>query len=136
MKQTFVIQPGQHPSRDRALHAVMHAPAGSAIVIKDDPSRTLEQNSALWPILEAFSNQLQWPVNGQMVKMSADEWKDVLTASFRKEKVRMAMGIDGGMVMLGMRTSTMGKKEFSEFLEFMHYVAAERGVVVYDEVAA
>lgn len=41
------------------------------------------------------------------------------------------------LVLLGARTSKFNRKEFSDFLEFLHSVAADRGVVVYqDEVAA
>jgi hypothetical protein len=90
--------------------------------------RTNDQNAAQWPILEAFAQQLQWPVNGQMVHMTAEEWKDVLTAGFRKERVRVAMGLDGGVVMLGLRTSKMDKAEFSEWLDFLNATAALRGV--------
>lgn len=90
--------------------------------------RSLDQNAAQWPILDAFARQLQWPVNGQMVYMTAEEWKDVLTAGFRKEHVRVAMGLDGGVVMLGLRTSKMDKSEFSEWLDFLNATAALRGV--------
>lgn len=62
--------------------------------------------------------------------MTADEWKDVLTAAFRNETSRLAMGLEGGVVMLGMRTSKMTKKEFSNWLEFLNSVAADRGVNV------
>lgn len=93
-----------------------------------DDSRTLEQNAAQWPILTAFAKQLEWPVNGQMVKMTPEEWKDVLTAAFQGETVRLAMGLNGGVVMLGLRTSEFGKKRFGEWLEFLHATAAMRGV--------
>lgn len=103
--------------------------AGKVVKIRaSEETRSLEQNAAMWPLLEAFSQQLLWPVNGAMVRMDPEEWKDVLTAAFRKERARLAMGLDGGVVMLGMRTSKMGKREFSEWLEFLHSVAADRGV--------
>jgi hypothetical protein len=35
-----------------------------------------------------------------------------------------------GMVVLGLRTSQMGKKRFSEFLDFIHSTAAELGVEI------
>lgn len=111
------------------MEAVRDAPDGYAVTIAE-PTRNLAQNAAQWPLLEAFSQQLQWPVNGQMVYMSADEWKDVLTCCFRNETARLAMGLDGGVVMLGMRTSKMTKREFSEWLEFLHIVAAQRGVKI------
>ena len=62
--------------------------------------------------------------------MSAEEWKDVLTSAFKRETVRVAMGLDGGMVMLGSRTSKFKKAEFSEYLEFLNATAALRGVTI------
>lgn len=135
-KQVFILQPSPHPARNNALEAVMNAQVGMCVEIKER-TRSLEANAAMWPILQAFSEQLQWPVNGQMVYLSADEWKTILTAAFKQETVRLAMGLNGGMVLLGYRTSQFGKREFSEWLDFLFSVAAERGVVVYrDEVAA
>ena len=131
-KQTFTL--AHAVARQRAGKAVETAPDGYIVTIAE-PTRTLEQNAAQWPILEAFSQQLQWPVNGAMTTMTADEWKDVLTGAFQQEVVRLAMGMNGGVVMLGMRTSKMPKSKFSEFLEFLHATAALRGVVVYQESA-
>jgi len=113
--------------RQRAIQAVSESPDGFVVTIKE-PSRSTDQNSALWPRLQAFSNQLLWPVNGRMVNLSPEEWKDVLTAAFRKESLRLAQGLDGGVVMLGLRTSKMSKREFSDFLEFINEVAADRDV--------
>ena len=114
--------------RQRAAQfALRDAPTGCVVKFMD-ATRSLEQNAAQWPILQAFSDQLLWPVNGERVRMSDDEWKDVLSAAFRRESMRLAQGLDGGVVMLGMRTSAMGKKQFSEWLEFLHATAAMRGV--------
>lgn len=100
-----------------------------------DVRRNSEQNALLWVWLTAFSEQLTWPVNGAMVKLSPEEWKDILSAAFKRESQRVAAGLDGGMVLLGMRTSQMGKREFGEFLEFVMATAAHRGVVLEEEVA-
>jgi hypothetical protein len=54
--------------------------------------------------------------------------EDVLTAAFKRETARIAMGLDGGVVMLGMRTSKMGKKQFSEWIDFIKATAALRDV--------
>lgn len=119
-----------HPmARANAVNAVQTAPDGFKVTISE-PSRTLDQNAAQWPILEAFSQQLDWPVNGERVKLPPEDWKDILTAAFQKELVRIAQGLDGGMVMLGMRTSKMGKGKFSEYLEFLNATAAMRGVTL------
>ena len=91
-------------------------------------TRSAEQNRLQWPILSEFAKQLQWPINGQMVYMDAEDWKDLLTAAFHGETVRMAMGLNGGVVMLGQRTSKFSKAQFSEWIEFLLCVAAERGV--------
>jgi hypothetical protein len=98
------------------------------VVTVAEPTRSAEQNAAQWPILQAFAEQLKWPVNGEMAKLTAEEFKDILTAAFKRETARVAMGLDGGVVMLGVRTSEMGKREFSEWLEFLHSTAALRGV--------
>lgn len=134
MKALFILQPAPHPARQRCAHFVLHeAPDGHAVSVAD-MTRTVEQNAAQWPILGAFARQLQWPVNGQLVYMSDEEWKDVLTAAFERESVRLASAFDGaGVVMLGQRTRKYGKRKFSEWLEFLRAAAASRGVVVYED---
>lgn len=114
-------------ARRRAIQAIHNAPQGHVVTVKE-PTRNLDQNAFLWVLLEAFSKQLVWPVNGKMVPLTAEEWKDILSAGFRKETARLAMGLDGGVVMLGLRTSKMGKKQFADFVEFVQSIAADRGV--------
>jgi hypothetical protein len=130
LKQIFILRPVPHPARQNAIQSVQDAADGMVVEIKE-ATRTLDQNAAQWPILDAFSKQLKWPVNGEMVLLTPEEWKDILTAAFKAETVRVAMGLNGGMVLLGFRTSKFGKKEFSEWLEFLHATAADRGVIVY-----
>lgn len=127
-KRSFVL--GAHPeARQRAIEAVRSAPDGFAVKI-GPASRSLDQNAMLWPLLEAFSQQLEWPVNGRMCKLEPEEFKDILSAAYRQETARLAMGLNGGVVMLGLRTSKMNKREFSEFLEFVMAVAIERQVKI------
>lgn len=133
MKQIFRLVHIQ--ARQRAADFCMTAPEGW-IAKFSEPTRTLEQNSAQWPILQAFAEQLQWPVNGRMEWLTDEDWKDLLTAAFKREQVRVSPSIDGvGMVLLGARTSRFKKKEFSDWIEFLHATAADRGVVVYREAA-
>jgi hypothetical protein len=132
VKRLFVLV--TPTARRNALEAVQNAPEGFAVTVAE-PTRNTAQNAAMWPILEAFSEQLEWPVNGRMEKLTAEEWKSLLSAAFRKEQ-RIAQGIDGGFVMLGQRTSRFTKREFSDWLEFLHATAAVRGVVVSAEEAA
>lgn len=119
-------------ARSRAAQHCMEAPDGWIVQIKP-PTRSLDANAAMWLVLDAFSKQLQWPVNGVLEWLTPEEWKDLLSAAFKRETVRVAMGLDGGMVMLGLRTSKLPKAVFSEMLEFMHATAVQRGVVVYKD---
>lgn len=125
MKQVFILS--HQTARQRAQQAIQTAQDGHVVTLSE-PTRNLEQNAAQWPILQAFSDCLVWPVNGRMETLTPDEWKDILTAAFRRETTRVAMGMDGGIVMLGARTSTMSKREFSEWLEFLHATAVDRGI--------
>ncbi len=112
--------------RARAVADVHTAPLGWQVIVAE-PKRSLDQNAAQWPILEAFARQLKWPVNGHMVELEADDWKEILTAAFERD-ARIAEGLNGGHVLLGQRTSRYSKAKFSEWLEFLHATAAERGV--------
>ena len=125
MKQVFILS--HQTARQRAQQAIQTAQDGHVVTLSE-PTRNLEQNAAQWPILQAFSDCLVWPVNGRMETLTPDEWKDILTAAFKRETTRVAMGLDGGMVMLGARTSTMSKREFSEWLDFLNATAADRGI--------
>lgn len=125
--RTFIL--AHEEARRRAIQAVQEAAPGMVVQIKE-PTRNLEQNAAAWRILQAFSEKLLWPVNGHMTRLTAEEFKDILSAAFKSETVRLAQGLNGGVVMLGARTSKMSKREFSEWIEFLHMVAAERGIEV------
>lgn len=129
-KQYFVLS--HDTARNNAVIACRNAPHGYVVEIKE-PNRTLMQNSAQWPILGEFAQQLKWPVNGEMVNLIDEEFKDIFTAAFRKETLRLAAGVDGGVVMLGQRTSRFGKKEFGEWLEYLHYLAARYDVNINHE---
>lgn len=109
------------------LAQILQASRVWILTIKPE-TRSEAQNRLMWPLLTAYSKQLQWPVDGRMAWMTPEEWKDVLSAGFHKETVRLAMGINGGVVMLGRRTSKFTKKQFSEWIEFLYATAADRGV--------
>lgn len=125
--QTFILV---HPeARRRALECVRTAPDGYAVKV-GEATRSLEANAAMWPILACFAKQKQWAVNGKLEWLTDEEWKAILTAAFEKESLRLASGLDGGVVMLGARTSKYGKKKFSDWLEFLHASAVALGVEV------
>lgn len=106
------------------------APDGFRVEISEQ-KRTDAQNKLLWPILTAISTQ----VEHCGLRLSPDDWKDLLTARYRSD-VRLVPNLDGnGFVALGMRTSNMTKAEFSEFLEAVFAFCAEAGVMIEKEAA-
>lgn len=123
MKQTFRLV--HKEARSRATAAVTNAP-DEWVVTVSEPSRTLDQNAAQWPLLQAFADQQQLCINGKMEWATADDWKDILTATYKSE-MRVAV-FEGRMILLGQRTSKFGKKGFSEWLEFLHAMAAQMDV--------
>ncbi|MDE2471351.1 MAG: recombination protein NinB [Bradyrhizobium sp.] len=126
MKQQFIL--AHDLARSRAIQAVKDAPEGYVVEIKEK-TRSTDQNAAQWPYLEGFSKQLQWPVNGVLTWLTPEEYKDILTAAFEGETTpRLASGFDGGVVMLGRRTSQYGKKRFSEWYEWLMAAAALKGI--------
>lgn len=100
-------------------------PVGTRIEFKA-PRRSLEANAKMWAMLTEVAHQVDW--YGE--KLSAEDWKDVFSASLRRAKV--VPGIDGGFVPLGMRTSDMSKDEMSALIELIYAFGAERGVVFND----
>ena len=120
-KLTFTLAPAPHPARQNAAKAVMEAPEGYIVTIQE-PTRNLIQNSRLWASLSEVSRQVDWHGN----RLTPEEWKDVFSAALKRQKV--VPGIDGGFVVIGARTSKMGKREFGELLELVYAFGAQHGV--------
>jgi hypothetical protein len=89
--------------------------------------RTVKQNAQQWPYLQAFAKQVPCDVNGQMVLVTDEDWKDILTSAYRNETPRVARGFDGAPpVMLGQRTSKFTRTQWPEWMEFVRFAAAQR----------
>lgn len=124
MKQLFVLAHAE--ARRRAVMALQNAPDGYVVKIQP-PTRSLEQNAALWGALSDVADQVEW--YGR--RLTAEDWKHIFTASLRKQDV--VPGLDGGFVVLGVSTSKMTRAEMSDLLELIHAFGAERGVRFNDE---
>lgn len=121
MSEKRIFRLVHEPARIGAANFAMHAPEGWVVTFSE-PTRSLDQNALLWPLLDDISKHVEWYGN----RLTSDEWKDVLTAALRKEKV--VPGINGGFVVLGQHTSKMGKREFSELVELVYAFGAQQGV--------
>jgi len=109
-------------ARRRAAAYCMTAPEGSIAEFKD-ATRTIEQNSKLWPMLDDISKQVEWYKNW----LSIEEWKDFFSAIILKQKV--VPNMEGtGFIAVGGRTSKMSKKMFSEMIELIYAFGSEHGV--------
>ena len=124
MKRTLTLT--GEAAKKAACREILAAPEGYVVTLAE-PTRTLVQNSLLWPLLTEVSKQVDWYGN----KLTADEWKDVFSAALKKQKV--VPGLDGGFVVCGQSTSRMSKREFSDLVELIYAFGAERGVVFYGQ---
>jgi hypothetical protein len=98
--------------------------AGKRLVLTlTEETRSTEQNAKMWVTLGEIANQVDW--YGQ--KLTAEEWKWVLSASLKKQ--RAVQGIDGGFVVLGQSTSKMTIAEMSEMIELAIAFGAQQGVI-------
>lgn len=121
MKRVFRLV--HETARKGAAQECLSAPDGWVVTVSE-PTRSLEQNAALWAMLSDIAGQIEW----HGIKLTAEEWKDLLSAGLVKSRV--VPNIEGtGFVILGQRTSKMTKGEFSDLLELISAFGAERGVV-------
>ncbi len=119
MKRIFVL--ANDSVRQRAIDAIRDAPDGMVVTIQE-PTRSLDQNAKLWPMLGEVSKQVNWHGN----RLTSDEWKDVFSAAIHKQKV--VPGLDGGFVVCGQSTSKFSKRKFAEMIELIYAFGAERNV--------
>jgi hypothetical protein len=110
-------------ARQRALEAIREAPQGFEVLVKE-PTRNTEQNARLWATLSDIAQQVEW--YGK--RLTPEDWKHVFSASLRK--LAVVPNLDGsGFVALGLSTSRLTKREFSDLIEIATAFGAERGVV-------
>jgi len=108
--------------RARAIQAIKEAPETYVVEVKPR-TRSLEQNSHLWLMLSAVSQQVEW--HGR--KLAPEEWKHIFTSALKKQDV--VPNLDGtGFVVLGLSTSKMNVKEMLELQELIMAFCVEREV--------
>ena len=124
MKKTYIVR--DQGTKGEALNTIVTLPIhdhGWKVVISPVDRRTLEQNDRMWAMLQDISNQVLHFGH----RLSKEDWKDLLTASLHR--YRMVPELDGpGMVMCGMHTSSMSKKEMSELIDRIEAFGGEHGV--------
>lgn len=105
------------------MHCKAHLMAGHKLVLEvRKDTRSSEQNRRLWSLLADLSQQVNWHGN----KLTADEWKCVMSASLKRQKV--VPGLDGEFVVLGQSTSKMTRAEMAELQELIEAFGAQQNV--------
>lgn len=96
---------------------------------------TRSQQRRFWAALGDIAEQVKWPVNGGLTLMHKDDWRFVFCAAHVKEQ-RIAKGLEGGYVVLGMRLRDIfkglpddeAKRQASELIELVTAFGNEHGV--------
>ena len=110
-------------ARRRAAQACQDSPEGFIVTIAE-PTRSLEQNSRLWAMLNDIARQVDW--YGK--RLSAEDWKHIFSSSLRK--LEAVPNLDGtGFVALGLSTSKMSKRELGDLMMLIEAFGAEKGVI-------
>ena len=110
---------------ETAFREIAQYPYGYMLIARE-PTRTDEQNRLMWPLLGCFEQQAE--VKGQTWK--DHQWKSMFMEALGHEQ-EILPSLDGSRwFAAGLRTSKLGKREFSDLIERIYAEAAERGVTL------
>ena len=98
--------------------------AGHRLIVEvREETRSDAQNNLMFSRLADISSQVEW----HGMKLSRYDWKDMATASLKKQ--RAVPNLDGtGFVVLGQRTSKMTRAEMTELIDFLGALGDQHGV--------
>lgn len=126
MKRTFFLT--SRLVRRAVAAAIQSAPDGYSVTIAP-VTRTSQQNAMLWGLLTTISREVEW--DGR--HLSPEDWKTLFSALLRQQDV--VAGIDGGLVVLGLSTSKLTKREFADLLDLILAFCSDRGIEVGAEIS-
>lgn len=149
--RAFIVK-RDNPRRDQVLQNCAHylhemADIGQDVAIEvKEITRTLDQNARMWAMLADIVRCVGWRravwrgdrcvKDGAYVNFSecpharpltSEEYKDVFTAAIRRPRTLGSLD-GGGIVAVGLRTSSMSKREMSELQTLMAAFGDERDV--------
>lgn len=89
-----------------------------------------------WAVMGDLSEQVDWPVNGELTRLDREDWRLIICAAYKQEQ-RIAEGLNGGHVVLGLRLRDLFKglddetkqREISGLIELATAFGSERGVM-------
>jgi hypothetical protein len=115
--------------RERVKRWVDQAPVNSRVELKS-PVRSLPQNDRMWAMLTDIARQAEWAGK----KRSTKVWKDLFTAAVltASNGLEVVPGLDGGIMLIGLRTSEMTVEEMADLITYMEAWGAQNGVTFSD----
>lgn len=120
----YTLRANMPSIREAACKAIKSAPDEYVVIIQE-PTRSTDQNSKLWPMLTDISRQ----VKHHGLTLSPESWKHMFTAALDPELAVVPNLAGTGFVVLGQPTSSMSKRKFGELIEFITAFGAQHDVV-------
>jgi hypothetical protein len=119
-----------HELRMKAARWIASVPPGTRVEFKA-PKRSLPQNDKMWAMLTEVAEQATWAGK----KRTPDDWKDLFTTAVKmatNQSLEAVPGLEGGLMILGLRTSDMTVAEMADLITYMESKAADLGVTFSD----
>lgn len=120
-------------TRERAKRWIDQAPSRTVVTFRG-VKRSIPQNSRLWAMLTDVARQAEWAGK----RRTAEEWKDLFTGAVKAAAggLEAVPGLEGGFMILGLRTSEMSVEEMRELQDYIEAWGAQHGVQFSGEEAA
>ena len=109
--------------RDMAHRWIDAAPEGAIVRVFPEPTRTLEQNAKLWPMLTDIS--MQYKHEGK--HHSPETWK-ILHMHALGHESRFLNGLNGEVFPAGFSSSKLSVKEMADLFEWMYSWGANNDI--------
>lgn len=91
--------------------------------MKESVTRSTQANRRMWAMLRDLSQQVVW--HGQ--KLAEEDWKHVLSAGLKKQRIVPNIE-NNGFVVLGLSTSRMTVAEMNELMDLIEMFGAVQNV--------
>jgi hypothetical protein len=116
-------------TRAQAKAWIDKAPDRTRVEFKET-KRTLPQNDRMWAMLTDVARQAAW--DGK--KRSTKVWKDLFSAAVLTARggIEVVPGLEGGIMLIGLRTSEMTVEEMADLITYMESWGAANGVTFSD----
>jgi hypothetical protein len=117
--------------REMAVAWVKSLPDGTRVEFKG-PTRSLAQNSRLWPLLERVSQRMT--LGGRA--WDAEAWKCIFMRAMGRETPFLPDLNGQGFFPQGFRSSKLSRREMADMQTFIESYCAEQGVDIWADAEA